>query len=293
MNDYLHRFEKETESPLHGVLLASQFQRGYGYCGHRSAGTKDWLLIYTISGEGEFRVTKEVITCRAGDVVILSPGIPHHYASAKDSLWEIQWVHFVPLPEWNEWLHLPRTAEKLINLHVKDNQTRQRIQVAFQKLIYDSTHKEMMHHQLAMNALSEILILLYREHLIMYVPAVDERIDRVVKYIAEKLHEQHSLEQLSNQFGLSVSHLCHLYKEQLGETVMGSLLRMRLEKAAKLLELSGRQVKDISYEVGFESPYYFSRQFTSRYGMSPTAYREKVLRLPLCQNSCRTPHQEL
>lgn len=276
MNNYLDTFEEETDSPPYGVLVADYFHREYGFNGHRSTGTKDWLLIYTVSGEGQFRVTHDVQTCCAGDVTILAPGVPHHYATSPNQQWELLWVHFVPMPEWLEWLRLPRTTEHLIYLTIQDSQTRVRIQEAFLRLIQDSSRGGISYRQLALFALAEILILIHAEHLKMNEPPSDERVARILQYLSDNLHQSHQLSDLANMFNLSVSRMCHLFKDQVGDSIIAVLLKMRLHKAAKLLEYTGRHIHEISSDVGFESPYYFSRTFSAHYGCSPSDYRNNT-----------------
>ncbi|WP_127582342.1 helix-turn-helix domain-containing protein [Paenibacillus koleovorans] len=276
MNEYLHVSEKATSSPPYGILIADHFRETYGFYGHRPAGTKDWLLVYTVSGAGQFRIDRDIQTCSAGDVAILSPGMPHHYATAPNSQWELLWVHFVPLPDWLEWLQLPRTKEQLIYLTLQDESVKARIQDAFRRLIQDSSRKGVWHQQLASIALSEILVLLHSEHLSLHERSQDGRANQILSYLIEHLQEPQQLSELAERFHLSVSRMCHLFKEQYGDSIIGTLLTLRLQKAAKLLEYTGRQVNEISVDVGFESPYYFSRKFNAHFGCSPTLYRKQA-----------------
>jgi AraC family transcriptional regulator of arabinose operon len=54
---------------------------------------------------------------------------------------------------------------------------------------------------------------------------------------------------------------------------MGAVIRLRLNQAARLLEHTVDDIGAIAREVGFSSPYYFSRQFRRHFGMSPRQYR--------------------
>ncbi|QHT62248.1 helix-turn-helix domain-containing protein [Paenibacillus lycopersici] len=276
LNEHLFRFDTETESPEVGVLLADRFRRPYGFQGHRSRGTEDWLLVYTVHGSGSFRVHRDVHVCGLGDVVILSPGVPHHYAANEAGEWDILWTHFVPLPEWMPWLELPRNDERLICLHLRGDELRSRIEQTFLRLIRDSSMSAPVNRELAKLALAELLVLIHhhngeRER----ANVMDERISQVVRYLSEHLHRKHRLSDLAAMAGLSTSRFCHLVKEQTGDTLTVLLNKMRLAKAARLLELTSRRINEIAFDVGFESAYYFSRQFAGHFGVSPTAYRKR------------------
>lgn len=49
-----------------GILIAGHYKELNGYEIHRPTGSIDWLLMYTLSGEGEIQHSKNSITCTAG-----------------------------------------------------------------------------------------------------------------------------------------------------------------------------------------------------------------------------------
>ena len=52
----------------------------------------------------------------------------------------------------------------------------------------------------------------------------------------------------------------------------------RLKESAVMLKKEDLTVSEISYKVGFEDPYYFSRCFKSHFGKSPSQYRIEILK---------------
>ncbi len=49
---------------------------------------------------------------------------------------------------------------------------------------------------------------------------------------------------------------------------------MRLKKAAELLAESGNTISEISYRVGINDPFYFSKCFKQQFGVTPSAYQK-------------------
>jgi AraC family transcriptional regulator of arabinose operon len=271
VNPYLFDYEYETATPAFGVLLADHFCESYGFQGHRSKGTKDWLMIYTIAGEGSFRVNQEVQICKKNDIAILAPGIPHHYATNEEADWDILWVHFLPLPEWHDLLKLPNTKEQLITMHIHEEATAIRIEQAFGRLIKDSKKIGKKNQDLAILSLTEILLLIQG-----LAPRLDERIEQTIQFMSEQLSHKHTLYELSRLVSLSESRFCHLFKEQTGETYTEVLMKMRLQRATKLLQLTTRKINEIACDIGFDSAYYFTRRFTAHFGISPSFYRKQI-----------------
>ena len=47
--------------------------------------------------------------------------------------------------------------------------------------------------------------------------------------------------------------------------------------AEQQLRLTDRTIKEISEQLGFCDPFYFSRMFTQRFGTSPKEYRRRLM----------------
>ena len=59
-----------------------------------------------------------------------------------------------------------------------------------------------------------------------------------------------------------------------GFTPNDYIRNMRMQKAIELLKDETLTVAQVSYEVGIDDPYYFSKSFKSFFGISPTQYRK-------------------
>ena len=83
-----------------------------------------------------------------------------------------------------------------------------------------------------------------------------------------------SVEKLSSLLGM---HRTHLYKKLLsitGKTPLEFIRTIRLKRAAQYLLQSQLYVSEIAYQVGFNSPKLFSRQFKDTFGMTPREYQQ-------------------
>jgi len=91
------------------------------------------------------------------------------------------------------------------------------------------------------------------------------------------IFEDLSVEDLSLISNLSVSSFKRKFSEVFDDSPAHYIKTKRLEKAAELLVASSNRISDICYECGFSEIGHFSKSFTSHFGLSPTAYREKHL----------------
>jgi len=258
-----------------GRLLADHFREPFGYRTRRSKGSDDWLITYTISGEGVFKIGADIRPCSAGDVVMLPPGTPHLYATQEGGIWDFVWVHVVPLPHWSGLLQLPRTFGGLIYSHVGEEQTRRRMLNAFERAIHDSRELKSFAAELAMTAVEEFLLIVNRQHWQTSKPAMDPRVSEVLHALMHRMSESHSVAALAQAVNLSPSRLAHMFKEQVGDSIIDTLNKIRLRQAARLLRFTTRQVGEVARDVGFQDPFYFTKQFKAFYGTSPSEFRSR------------------
>ena len=79
---------------------------------------------------------------------------------------------------------------------------------------------------------------------------------------------------ISEKTNLSEMHVRRILKSGLDVSPIEYILHLRLEKAKALLSSSGYSVADVAAAVGISDPYYFSRLFKSKMGMTPLEYRK-------------------
>jgi signal transduction histidine kinase/ligand-binding sensor domain-containing protein/CheY-like chemotaxis protein/AraC-like DNA-binding protein len=104
-------------------------------------------------------------------------------------------------------------------------------------------------------------------------PLDEQFIGKAIKIVEERMSDSDfSVEMLGAELGLSRS---HLYKKLMCITGKGpaDFIRIiRLKRSKQLLEKSQKQIAEIAYEVGFNSPKRFTINFKNEFGISPSDY---------------------
>lgn len=104
-----------------------------------------------------------------------------------------------------------------------------------------------------------------------------ERINRAVNFINNHLDDPLSLERVAEVASYSPFHFHRLFKEVIHETLNAYIIRKRIEKAASILmRRKDVSITDLYLKYGFNSNSSFTRAFKKFYGLSPTAFRNKV-----------------
>lgn len=270
---------QRTDTPHPSViqLVTGHFRESRGYATWREKGTDDWLLILTLSGRGRFGYRGGQVFAEPGDATLLRPGTLHDYGvEPARQQWELLWAHFHPRPHWHELLDWPEAASGLMQITLRDAETRQRIVARFFEANQQAHGALPRRERFAMNALEEVLLWCDTQNPRSEQAHLDTRVRLAMDYACQNLTEKLTLDALSEVSGLSVSRLAHLFRRQVGITPLQFVELQRLERATQLLELTPRTVQEISAEVGFDNPFYFSARFKRRTGLSPRDYRKRL-----------------
>ena len=100
------------------------------------------------------------------------------------------------------------------------------------------------------------------------------KINVVLSFIENNLHKKHQLEELAAIAHLSKYHFHRLLTAYLQEPLGKYINRLRMEMAAKSLIYTKKSVREIAFQVGYETAAAFNKSFKKQYQCSPTDYRK-------------------
>lgn len=103
----------------------------------------------------------------------------------------------------------------------------------------------------------------------------DERIRKVIEYVAENVAEPMTLSMLAGVAGYSLSRFKTRFREETGQTPSLYVTASKVEVAKLALERTDRSITDIGYSLGWSSGNYFCTVFKKLTGLSPLQYRKQ------------------
>ena len=262
---------REAPHPHVVRVVAGEYSEGPEYATWREHGTSDWLLMYTIAGSGRIGGPVGEFHTAAGDAVLLRPRLQHDYGTA-DHTWSLAFAHFHPRAEWLPLLDWPVVAGGIAVLHTSA-EVRPRALAALRSCARASVGSLAQSELFAVNTLESALLWLDTQNPLR--GRMDERLLRVMEHIGAHLADDLAVDALARVATLSPSRLTHLFTASLGIPPQRYVERERLARAAQLLDSTDRAVGEIARDVGWDDPLYFSRRFSHRHGLSPTAYRSR------------------
>ncbi len=106
-------------------------------------------------------------------------------------------------------------------------------------------------------------------------------VNKSIQYIKENYERNITLEEVADYSQISKSYLSLLFKQETGINFSTFLTNHRVEKCKEFMKESHYKIYEIADMVGFDNPYYFSKVFKDKVGMSFKEYQRKYCNRPI------------
>jgi AraC-like DNA-binding protein len=97
----------------------------------------------------------------------------------------------------------------------------------------------------------------------------------LLAYMNEHYNTITTLQEIADTFYLSKFHLCRLFKEATGLTLIEYLNKVKVQNACRMLLETDLSVSEIGLACGFNSSMYFCKLFKESLGMTPSSFRKE------------------
>ena len=229
-------------------------------------------IVYIASGSGWYvNDADEIFPVAAGTAMLLFPGVAHAYAPDDGGGWSEYWFGCDgSYPRWllKEGALARGPAPLRIGADAELAEDFRRLCHAADSGLPAKWEAQVL-GGLVNLLLGRLLVLQNRP-----APGADAGlVERARQWLAARLEDDADMAELAKALGLSYARLSRLFRQATGATPHQYYIERKIELAARLLG-SGMSVKETSYRLCFDSPYYFSRLFKKKTGRAPSTYRE-------------------
>lgn len=102
-------------------------------------------------------------------------------------------------------------------------------------------------------------------------------LNEFTSYIERNLENEHLyVKDIAHDLGISRIQLFRKTKEMFNCSINNYILDRRLKKAKHLLVNENMSISQITYNIGFSTPTYFSAVFKAKYNCTPTGYKKNI-----------------
>ncbi|WP_199615385.1 response regulator [Paenibacillus alkalitolerans] len=99
-------------------------------------------------------------------------------------------------------------------------------------------------------------------------------IKQVQEIVSNDLGHETSVKTIADRVYLHPVYLSKIYKAATGESLGDYIIRIRMERALYLLKNTNKKIYEITSELGYQNPQYFSKMFKKHYGLTPNEFRD-------------------
>jgi AraC family transcriptional regulator of arabinose operon len=281
---------KALSNPLLKGLLPSHvgfFPDARRHRIRRTEGLDQAIFKYCVKGTGWCEIAGRRFQVGPGELMVVPPHEPHAYGATPERPWTVHWFHAVGEHVGLLLRELGVSSEQPVVYLGQDARLVSLFQDLEQALENDYAPPQLLY---ASQVLGHLLGTMIRLRRASRPEALDarRRVLLTAEYVKERLHLPVDVAELASLPNLSPSHYSVLFRSLTGCSPKHYVIRLRIDRSAKLLRSTDLSVKTIAAMLGYDDPLYFSRTFRQGRGVSPSAYRDfaAVERSP----SPRTPH---
>ena len=256
------------------VTRVGSVTRAAGHYIPRPEGSLDHVFQYCLEGEGWCEMEGNSWRVPPDHAILIPAGVPHYYGAVEENPWTHYWIHFtgtqaayytklLGVTPQNPVFKLPRSPHIISGL---------------ESIYHLATMPQVTKHLVATTgALANFLGMINLERFSQnpVVENAEKRIAQTIEYMQQNLGQPLTLSDLARIACMSPPHYSSLFKQRESCPPIQFLIRLRIQKACKMLLSTNMKIQQVANELGFKDPFYFSRVFHSLVGKSPSVYRRE------------------
>lgn len=241
-------------------------------------------IYYSISGGKQFLIDNKFYSVNPGDIFVINQYESHCLSKVDTCTHERIVISIYPdyiKRACNGKTELCECFEK------RDEESSHRVSLSkeeqheFLYLINKIAKAEDYAHELTETAaFVEMMVLVNKAFLRPYLEdkaknsqGYNDQVDKILSYINANISSQLSIETLSEEFSLSDSYICRIFKGATGTTVNKYITARRISIAKSLLS-TGASAQEAFEQTGFLDYSSFFKAFTKAVGISPKKYAQ-------------------
>lgn len=254
------------------VYPSPKHPTGYYFTWNNGRILTEYQLNYITEGEGIFENKTNTFQIKPGTLLIISPGEWHRYKPLQNTGWIENYIgfngnlasHFLEQSQLLKGQPILRCPlnEDLIDTYYKIFNLVQEEKIGFQQVASGMIIK----------LLGFIISLQKERHFSGKI--IEQAIQKARFEMRENIEEKINLEELAREYNIGYSYFRKMFKKYVGVSPHHYHLELKIIRAKEMILTTDKSIKEISFELGFQSIHYFSRIFKSKMGVNPVSLRK-------------------
>lgn len=99
---------------------------------------------------------------------------------------------------------------------------------------------------------------------------------QTIRFMEQNLNKKLTLKDISEEVGYSITYLSTIFKKETNYSPLSYFSHLKITQACEYLDHTKLKIKEVAFILGYSDPYYFSKDFQKKMGISPRAYRQRL-----------------
>ncbi len=246
--------------------------KGYHFKWSNGRILQEYQLNYITEGEGILETEAGNYSIRGGMIIIIRPGQWHRYRPLSNKGWKEHYIGFSgdmaerAIESFN-YLRAP-----YVNIGFSEH-----VLSVFQTVINLVKEEKPGYQQICSGHVMQIL-----GHIISNIKSrnfdnspLEDIIKKSCLIIRDNMHQTLRINDLAAQLGVNYSIFRKSFKKYTGLSPNQYHLALRIKQASHHLSNTTDSIKEISFNLGFCSVFYFSKIYKEKTGLSPSEFRKR------------------
>lgn len=245
---------------------------GYNFKWENGRFLREYQIHYFTKGRGILENSYGKYKIFPGSVMITYPGVWHRFRPLKTTGWIENYVGFSG-----------EIADRIFDnsfFNIKKPviycELRKEVIDSFYK-IFDLVKNEAPgFHYVASGMLLKLLgyIISFQSQIDFHGKHIQTVIEDIRTMLRENVEKDFDFKKIAFDYNVGYSYFRKMFKKYTGISPKQYLIQLKIIRAKELLLNSDLAVKEIAFELGFQSVFYFSRIFKEKTSMTPSNYRK-------------------
>jgi AraC-like DNA-binding protein len=238
---------------------------------HSWQGVRDhFLLHYVVAGGGSVRRNRRSYPLTRGDAFLFAPGDYLHYRADATDPWHYVWVGFGGVHADDLLAQLrPRSGVPVMLMPYSE-----RVHAGFREMLAEARERR----GTTSMRLAALLYRLIAELAELRTVQTDrttasDLVNEACAFVQQNYQREIGVADVIGHIGVDRSHFSRVFRERQGLSLRDYLIRIRMERARRLIRETSLSMRAVASSVGYRSYPSFERRFHAYYECSPSQAR--------------------
>lgn len=234
----------------------------------------EYQLNYITEGYGAIETEAGAFKIQPGTMMVISPGMKHRYRPDPSTGWIENYIGFKGKVSG----HFMKEALKGFSSPVISCGGMTEIFDVYQKVFDLVQMQKPAYQQIASGMIIKLLgfLISSEKQSSFRGKQIEDLITSARAYMWEHVNKEADLHVFAKNHLVSYSYFRRMFKLYTGIAPHSYYLDLKIMRAKELIITSEKSIKEITYELGFDSIHYFSRLFKKKTGTSPNEHRRRT-----------------